>query len=95
MDVDIGGFKIKPDQMQVVNPVLILAFIPIFESVVYPTLGKCGLLKRPLQKITVGGLLAAASFGISALVEIQLEVSISDHNVKVTLLVRTDSSSLF
>ncbi|KAL0280096.1 UNVERIFIED_CONTAM: hypothetical protein PYX00_001486 [Menopon gallinae] len=73
MDVDVAGIKIKPDQMQVVNPVLILAFIPIFESVVYPVFGKFGLLKRPLQRITVGGLLAAASFGISALVEMQLE----------------------
>lgn len=76
MNGELGGFKIQPDQMQMVNPILILAFIPFFESVVYPLLAKCNLLKRPLQKLCVGGFIAAAAFGISALVETQLEVRI-------------------
>ncbi|KAK6629287.1 hypothetical protein RUM43_003104 [Polyplax serrata] len=73
MNGELGAFKIQPDQMQVINPILILAFIPLFESVVYPLLAKCRLLTRPLQKLTVGGVLAAAAFFISAIVETQLE----------------------
>lgn len=75
MTGELNGFKLKPDQMQVVNPVLILVFIPLFETVVYPLLAKCNLLKRPLQRLCVGGVLAALAFIISAIVETQLEVS--------------------
>lgn len=71
---DIGGFTIKPDQMQVINPLLILAFIPLFNYVLYPLLEFVGI-KRPLQKLTLGGLLAAAAFMISGFLELKLENS--------------------
>ena len=68
------GFIFLPDQMQIVNPLLILAFIPLFEYVVYPVLGKFGLLKTPLQRIVAGGVLAGLSFVVSGLLELALEV---------------------
>ena len=34
------GWQILPDQVQVINPVLILLFIPLFDKVLYPLLGK-------------------------------------------------------
>lgn len=74
MSGDVFGlFQIKPDQMQVINPLLILAFIPLFDCFIYPLLAKCGI-KRPLQKLTFGGILAALAFLISGIVEIELEV---------------------
>lgn len=73
MDGDIGFYTILPDQMQVVNPLLILAFIPIFTYGVYPLLSKCHLLVTPLQKMCCGGFLTAVAFAISALISIQLE----------------------
>ena len=33
------GQQILPDQMQVANPILILALIPLFDYVLYPLLG--------------------------------------------------------
>ncbi|XP_053680157.1 peptide transporter family 1-like [Anopheles nili] len=72
MNGEVGGFTIKPDQMQVINPLLILAFIPIFESFVYPVLAKIGI-RRPLQKLSFGGLLAGAAFVLSGFVEIALD----------------------
>lgn len=36
-----GDVLLLPDQMQVFNPILVLVFIPIFEAVIYPTVGKC------------------------------------------------------
>lgn len=73
MDGSIGeNFSFKPDQMQVINPLLILAFIPLYEVIFYPILSKIGI-RRPLQKLTLGGILAGVAFVISALVEIQLE----------------------
>lgn len=72
MNGEIGAFTIKPDQMQVINPLLILAFIPFFEGLVYPILEKLGV-RTPLQKLTFGGILAGAAFVISGFVEIALD----------------------
>lgn len=73
MDGRILGFTIKPDQMQVLNPVLILLFIPIFEMLIYPSLRIVGV-RKPLQKLVIGGFLAAIAFGCSAIVEFKVEV---------------------
>ena len=72
MDGNIGFAEIKPDQMQVINPLLILIFIPIFDCAVYPFLSKLGL-RRPLQKLAAGGILAGIAFVISGFIELQLE----------------------
>lgn len=72
MDGELWGFNIKPDQMQVINPLLILGFIPIFEYIIYPLLSLIGI-RRPLQKLTLGGLLAAGAFVLSAFVELKIE----------------------
>lgn len=80
MNGEIGNFVLQPDQMQVVNPLLVLTFIPLFEICIYPLLNKIGL-RTPLRKLTIGGLLASLSFVVSALVELELEVH-SEHLVK-------------
>lgn len=72
MDGNIGFTEIKPDQMQVVNPLLILIFIPIFDCAIYPFLSKFGL-RRPLQKLAAGGILAGIAFTVSGFIELQLE----------------------
>jgi solute carrier family 15 oligopeptide transporter 1 len=72
MDGRLGSFTIKPDQMQVINPFLILGFIPLFNYLIYPILAKLGI-RRPLQKMTCGGILAGIAFVISGLVELSLE----------------------
>lgn len=73
MDGDLGGFVLKPDQMQVVNPILVLAFIPIFDKGIYPLLAKCNILKKPLQRLVMGGVFAGLAFVISGFVEIELQ----------------------
>ncbi|RZC34281.1 peptide transporter family 1-like, partial [Asbolus verrucosus] len=75
MDGYIGFYTILPDQMQVVNPLLILIFIPLFTYAIYPAFAKCNFLKTPLQRMVCGGLLTAASFAISAGVSFALEAT--------------------
>ncbi|KAH8387299.1 hypothetical protein KR093_006093, partial [Drosophila rubida] len=72
MDGVVWGHEIKPDQMQVINPLLILAFIPLFDYVIYPLLARIGI-RRPLQKLSIGLLLASLGFFLSAVVEMRLE----------------------
>lgn len=73
MDGQIGSFLIKADQMQVVSSLLILLFIPIFETCLYPIFAKIKIIDTPLKKLTTGGFLAALAFIASAIVELQLE----------------------
>lgn len=73
--IDFLNWTMKPDQMQVINPLLVLLFIPLFETVVYPILAKIGI-KKPLQKISLGGFLAALAFVLSAVVQNKIIVSI-------------------
>lgn len=81
MDGKIGSVTIFPDQMGIVNPLLILALVPVFESVIYPCFRKCGLL-TPLQRIGAGGIITGLAFVISGFIELSLEVCghISDKN---------------
>jgi len=68
----LGSTTIKPDQMQVTNPILVLILIPLFDRVIYPTFAKYGLLVKPLQRMTAGGMLTAASFFISGFLELEM-----------------------
>ncbi|KAI8430769.1 hypothetical protein MSG28_000931 [Choristoneura fumiferana] len=72
MHQDIGGWQLKADQMQVLNPLLILIFIPLFEVAIYPFLTWCRLVRKPLHKMIWGGILAACAFIISGVVELNL-----------------------
>uniref|UniRef100_A0A0K2T106 Oligopeptide transporter 1 n=1 Tax=Lepeophtheirus salmonis TaxID=72036 RepID=A0A0K2T106_LEPSM len=73
MNGDVYGFQILPDQMQVINPILILIFIPLFDYVIYPIFDKFKILRTPLQRIVVGGIIAGLSFGVSGVVELNLQ----------------------
>ncbi|KAK2856744.1 hypothetical protein Q5P01_005479 [Channa striata] len=73
MDGDFGVLVIQPDQMQTVNPILILLLVPIMDSLVYPLVSKCQLNFTPLRRMTVGMFFAALAFVAAALVQIQID----------------------
>uniref|UniRef100_A0AAR2LI62 Solute carrier family 15 member 1a n=1 Tax=Pygocentrus nattereri TaxID=42514 RepID=A0AAR2LI62_PYGNA len=68
-----GTLILQPDQMQTVNPILILTLVPIMDRVVYPLIRKCGFNFSPLKRMTVGMFLAAMAFVSAALVQIQID----------------------
>lgn len=72
LDGEFSSFTIKPDHLQVVNPFLILSFIPLFEYCLYPLLEKIHL-NTALRKLTIGGILASVAFLLSGLLQMQLE----------------------
>lgn len=73
MDCKIGNFRLGADQMQIMDPILLVLFIPIFQSIIYPMFAKIHLLDTPLKKMTTGGFLAAIAFLVSAIVQFQLD----------------------
>ncbi|XP_032619532.1 solute carrier family 15 member 2 isoform X2 [Chelonoidis abingdonii] len=72
MNADFGGAVFKPDQMQFLNPLLILIFIPIFDFGVYPLIDMCRFNFTPIRKMTTGMILAGLAFAAAAIVEIKI-----------------------
>jgi len=64
--------QLTPSQLNLLDCSVILAFIPIFDRYVYPTVGRyLGYSPRPLQKIGVGFLFAAMAMVTAGLVEMK------------------------
>ncbi|KAK0400130.1 hypothetical protein QR680_003370 [Steinernema hermaphroditum] len=79
MDSEIwNGYNLLPDQMGVLNAILILAFIPIFQAFVYPLVEKCGIRTTPLRRMVAGGLLAALSFAVCGFVQLKVNQTLPD-----------------
>ncbi|MGB1810599.1 MAG: POT family MFS transporter, partial [Planctomycetota bacterium] len=55
-------------QIQAINPILILLFIPLFQFVVYPAINLVWTL-NPIRKITLGLFITAGSFAIVAITQ--------------------------
>ena len=68
MDRYIFGVELLPSQIQALNPILILLFIPIFNTIIYPTINKFFPL-TPLRKIGIGFFLTVPAFLLPALIE--------------------------
>ncbi|MGB0144981.1 MAG: MFS transporter, partial [Akkermansiaceae bacterium] len=68
MDRHFLGIHWLESQIQAINPLLILTFIPLFTMFVYPAIDRVFKL-TPLRKIGIGLFLAAASFALVTLVQ--------------------------
>ena len=62
------GIKWLPSQVQAINPILVLTFIPLFTFVLYPWIDNYFPL-TPLRKIAIGLFITALSFVVIALVQ--------------------------
>lgn len=71
MNGDLGWYKIKPDQMIVLNSILVLFLIPFFEHVGYAKLEKIGI-KTMLHRIIFGNFCTIIAFIVAALLEMQV-----------------------
>lgn len=67
-----GGFVLEPDQMQVINPLLVVIMVPLVESLFFPCLDKLKIPNRPLQRLGAGLLLCSLSFCITGGIEITI-----------------------
>jgi POT family proton-dependent oligopeptide transporter len=68
MDRVVFGYELDAAQLQTVNPVLILAFIPLFAYVIYPLINSFFPL-TPLRKIAIGMFLTVPSFALIAMAQ--------------------------
>jgi POT family proton-dependent oligopeptide transporter len=68
MNLHFLGIDWLESQIQAVNPILILVFIPLFTVIIYPWMNRISPL-TPLRKIGIGMILIAASFGLTTLIQ--------------------------
>ena len=50
----LGSVQILPDQIQLLNSLMILLFLPIFQKLIYPAFEWCGVTVSPLRKMSLG-----------------------------------------
>lgn len=67
-------YTIKPDQICTMRSLVLLILIPIFNTAVYSTLRRLGI-RRPLQRMAIGGILMAIAFILAANVQFQIEAA--------------------
>lgn len=73
MEGTIFGSQIVPDQVQVINPALVLLLIPFFDRIFYPFLARFNMLENPLYRMAIGGLIAGLAFISAGMLELILE----------------------
>jgi POT family proton-dependent oligopeptide transporter len=75
MDLHFLGMTWLPSQIQVVNAILTVTFIPLFQYLLYPAIDRVWKL-TPLRKIGLGIFTIGLSFFVSAWIESQLNAGI-------------------
>jgi POT family proton-dependent oligopeptide transporter len=68
MDRRFLGFEWLPSQIQSLNSVFVLTFIPLFSYIIYPLVGRVWKL-TPMRKIGLGLFIMAGSFALVALIQ--------------------------
>jgi POT family proton-dependent oligopeptide transporter len=69
------SYTLLPAQIQVINGLLIVAFIPLFQYLVYPALNRVWRM-TPLRKIGLGIVTIGLSFFVSAWIETRLAAGV-------------------
>jgi len=72
MDRNLLGREWLPSQIQSINSLFVLTFIPLFTFVVYPALNRVWKL-TPLRKIGMGLFLMASAFTLSSIIQVWIE----------------------
>jgi POT family proton-dependent oligopeptide transporter len=76
MNLGFTSINWLPEQIQVINPVLILVFIPLFSYIIYPGIEKLGIKVTSLRKIGAGFVLTAVTFIFIAILQARIDAGL-------------------
>ncbi|XP_039253126.2 solute carrier family 15 member 2-like isoform X1 [Styela clava] len=77
MDRYWGSYLIKPEQMDTINPILIVTLIPLFEATLYPLLRHYKIPFTSIRKMGAGLILAGLSFIVTAMVQFEIDKTLT------------------
>jgi proton-dependent oligopeptide transporter, POT family len=72
MNLDLKYFTVKPDQISVVNSILVVILIPVFDKFLYPTLEKLKVGSL-LYRMIFGNICTMIAFVIAAILQTQVD----------------------
>jgi POT family proton-dependent oligopeptide transporter len=72
MDRNFLGVEWLPSQIQALNPILILTFIPLFSYLLYPLIDKVFPL-TPLRKISIGLFIMVIAFALVSIAQMRID----------------------
>ncbi|KAN0055761.1 hypothetical protein ACTA71_011647 [Dictyostelium dimigraforme] len=72
---------IEPEQIQAINPLVVMILIPIVEYTIYKPLKHLGYNLKPLVKMSIGMVLAVISFLIAMFLQISIDNSIENDGI--------------
>lgn len=76
LDTLVGGWRLEPDQMKAIAPLLLLAMIPLWDKLLLPAIHRTtDIVITPVASIALGGISAAAAFICSGFLEEIIQVS--------------------
>lgn len=70
---ELFGVSLMPDQLQVLNPAMVLFMIPVCPGGAWPLLPDL----KPLHKMFLGGILASLAFVAAGILQIGIEVRLT------------------
>ena len=73
MDLVFMGVEFDASQIAAWNPIMVMGLIPLFSTVIYPTLDKMGLKTTSIRRMTWGMFVAAASFALIGVIQMGLD----------------------
>ncbi|NBT60057.1 MFS transporter, partial [bacterium] len=73
MDRYFLGFHLESSSIPAINPILVMAFLPLFSFVIYPFVERIGIKTTPLRKMGAGMVLIAVSFFGVGLIQSRLD----------------------
>ena len=79
MNLQVGGHALRASQISALNPVMVLAMIPIFSNGLYPWLERRGVKVTPLRKMEAGMFVTTLSFAASAVLQLLLDAGHRPH----------------
>ena len=69
MNLTIGKLHVAPSQMQAINPLLVMLFIPLTQFCLYPWVRSLGITVTPLRCMCVGMVLASLPYVVIAIIQ--------------------------
>jgi POT family proton-dependent oligopeptide transporter len=81
VSANVLGINIGAEQMQSMNPLIVMGLVPLFTLGIYPHLGR---FASPLKRMSYGMLLASASYLLVAMIQTRIE-----HGAQISVLWQT------
>jgi POT family proton-dependent oligopeptide transporter len=69
MELNVWNMELLPSQIAALNPLMVMALIPINNYFLYPAITKMGYEMTPLRRMTIGMFIASGSFAAVAIIQ--------------------------